>query len=385
MTEIDPVALTQALVRCPSVTPVDAGALDLVQRAAESLGFACHRLRFDAPGMPEIDNLFARLGTHRPHLCFAGHTDVVPVGDPADWSVDPFGGELRDGRLIGRGVADMKSAVAAFLAAVARFLEHTDGRMDGSIGLLITGDEEGEAVNGTAKVLRWLAENGQVPDVCLVGEPTSRERLGDVMKIGRRGSLNGTLRVYGRQGHTAYPHRADNAVHRLVRLLGRLIEARLDDGTDHFAPSHLEVTSVDVGNPATNVIPAAARATFNVRFNDRHTGADVERRLRDILGQDAGRHELAITISGESFLTEPGPWTETVARAVERTVGRRPALSTSGGTSDARFIKDLCPVVDLGLSGQTIHQVDEQVSVADIHGLTDIYAALLLEYFSGQF
>ena len=359
----DPVALAQALIRCPSVTPADAGALDVVAGAAEALGFAVHRLDFD--GTP---NLFARRGDAAPHFCFAGHTDVVPPG--AAWSADPFGGELRDGALYGRGACDMKGGIAAFLAAIP-------DDAPGSISLLITGDEEGPATGGTARVLEWMAAHGHIPDFCLVGEPTNPERLGEVIKIGRRGSLNARITVDGVQGHVAYPARADNPVHRLVRALAELTGAALDHGTDWFEPSSLQVTSVDVGNTATNVVPAAAAARLNIRFNDRHTGATLEAWLREVLARHADRWTIDVKVSGEAFLTAPGPHTDRLARAVAEATGVQPRLDTGGGTSDARFIATYCPVAEFGLVGATMHMADECVPVADLRTLAAAYAAII--------
>ena len=384
---IDPVDLTRALIRCPSVTPRDAGALDVLQTALERLGFTCHRLPFGA-GEARVDNLYARLGDKAPNFCFAGHTDVVPVGDPQSWTVDPFGAALVDGQVYGRGATDMKGAVAAFVAAVARFLAASgaqfisEGR--GSISLLITGDEEGDAVDGTVKVLDWLKVRGERLDACLVGEPTNQKRLGDMIKIGRRGSLTAKLTVHGVQGHTAYPQLADNPVHRLVRMLDAVTREALDDGTEHFQPSNLQITSIDVGNAASNVIPARAEAAFNLRFNDRHSAKSVEAWLRRKFDEAAagGRYELAIKVSGEAFLTPPGPLSELIARAAEAETGVVPELSTTGGTSDARFIKDHCPVAEFGLVGLTMHKADERSAVADIEALTRIYQAVLAGFFA---
>jgi succinyl-diaminopimelate desuccinylase len=381
---IDPLDLTRALIRCPSVTPRDEGALDVLETALEPLGFRCHRLPF-GEGAQRVDNLYARLGDEAPNFCFAGHTDVVPVGDPEGWTVEPFGAALADGHVYGRGAADMKSAVAAFVAAVARFVDER-GAPKGSISLLITGDEEGDAVNGTVKVLDWLKTKGEKLDACLVGEPTNPQRLGDMIKIGRRGSLTGKLTVYGVQGHTAYPQFADNPVHRLVRMLDAVAREKLDDGTEHFQPSNLQITSVDVGNPASNVIPARAEAAFNLRFNDKHTAKSLEAWLRRTFdaAAEGGRYDLAIKVSGEAFLTPPGPLSALIAKAVEAETGVKPALSTTGGTSDARFIKDHCPVTEFGLVGLTMHKADERSSVADIEALTRIYQAVLAGFFAGR-
>lgn len=372
---LDPVDVAARLIRCPSVTPEDGGALDLLQSLLEPMGFVCHRLRFEAEGTDPIDNLYARRGGDGPHLCFAGHTDVVPVGDAAAWSRGPFDGTVAEERLWGRGAADMKGGIAAFVAAVDRHLAGGGGA--GSISLLITGDEEGPAVNGTTRVLDWMEANGEIPDMCIVGEPTNPNAMGDMMKIGRRGSFTGRLVVRGTQGHVAYPHLAENPVHGLLRLLEPFAHGTLDEGTAHFPPTTLSVTTVDVGNPATNVIPAEARATFNVRFNDAHSSASLEKMFRESFDQKGVRYDLETECSGESFVTEPGALSELVSDAVAEVTGRRPELSTTGGTSDARFIKRLCPVVEFGLVGQTMHKVDEHVAVADVRALTDIYAAIL--------
>jgi succinyl-diaminopimelate desuccinylase len=368
-----PVQLAQDLIRRPSVTPEDAGALDVLAEALEGLGFACHHIR-SSTGGPEIRNLYARLGTQGPNICFAGHTDVVPVGK--GWTVEPFEGSIDQGRLFGRGSADMKGAIACFVAAVARLLK--DGPPKGSVSLLITGDEEGPAVDGTVKVLDWLAARGERIDCCIVGEPTNPKRLGDMMKIGRRGSLNCRLTVFGTQGHSAYPHLADNPIPRLLEILRLLTEKPLDEGTPHFQASTLALTTVDVGNPATNVIPAEARAGFNIRFNDLHSGASLERWIRDTVAQAGGEVEIKVEVSGESFLTPPGALSEAIAQATFEVTGLRPEASTSGGTSDARFIKNHCAVVEFGLVGQTMHKSDEHVSIADMEALTEIYRRVLI-------
>lgn len=382
---VDPVELACELVRRPSVTPMDAGVLDLLAGALAPLGFVCHRLRFETPGADPVDNLYARLGTAAPHLCFAGHTDVVPAGDPAAWSVDPFAGVVEDGRLVGRGAADMKGAVAAFVAAVSGLVEAAGsppGGIPGSISLLITGDEEGPAVNGTRKVLDWLVERGERIDACIVGEPTNPNRLGEMVKIGRRGSLTGKLSVSGTQGHVAYPHLADNPLPRLVRMLAGLTGRPLDEGSAHFPPSSLQITTIDVANPAENVIPALGRATFNIRFNDLHTSRTLMDWARSVCDDVGGAYELDFRVSGEAFLTEPGPLSELVAGAVERVTGIRPELSTTGGTSDARFIRAVCPVVEFGAVGRTMHKVDEQIAVADLLLLADVYRQILEDFFA---
>ena len=388
--EIQTIDLARDLIRRPSVTPADEGALDVLQAALEGLGFVCTRLPFGegAEGRDaRVDNLYARLGTASPNFCFAGHTDVVPTGDRDGWSVDPFSADIRDGVLYGRGASDMKGAIAAFVAATARFLAGRGGAFDGSISLLITGDEEGEAVNVTTKVLDWLAEQGETLDMCLVGEPTNPTELGEMVKIGRRGSMTGHLTVTGVQGHTAYPHLADNPVHRLVRMLDAITRDPLDDGTDHFQPSTLQISTVDVGNPATNVIPGTARATFNLRYNDIHTGASLTEWLRGKFDAamaeigPGGSYDLDVRISGEAFLTPPGPLSDTVQDAVEAAIGRRPELSTTGGTSDARFIRNHCPVCEFGAVGQTMHKADERMAVADLEALSRIYEAVLERIF----
>ncbi len=382
---IDPVELARDLIRCRSVTPEDDGALDVLERVLEDLGFVCHRLRFSEQGTPDVDNLYARLGDRGPNFCFAGHTDVVPAGPRDSWSVDPFAAEIRGEELYGRGAADMKGAIAAFVAAAAQVI--AGGGPRGTISLLITGDEEGPARNGTRKVLAWLAERGEGIDACLVGEPTNPARLGEMIKIGRRGSMSGTLTVHGTQGHSAYPQLADNAAHRLVRMLHAVTEAPLDSGNDHFEPSSLQIASIDIGNPASNVIPGRARAIFNIRFNDLHSSESLTRWLRDTFDRAAGpdgRYDLAIEVSGEAFYTPPGAFTDLVAGAVERVLGRRPALGTTGGTSDARFIKDYCPVAEFGLVGATMHKVDERTSLADIRALAEIYRIVLEGFFARQ-
>ena len=377
---LDPVTLAQALIRCRSVTPEDSGALGVLEAALKPLGFTCHRLRFEEEGTAPVDNLYARLGTEGPNFCFAGHTDVVPPGELKGWSIDPFAAEIHNGRLYGRGAVDMKGAIAAFVAATARHLQ-TNGKPKGSISLLITGDEEGVAINGTRKVLGWLKEKGETLDACVVGEPTNPKSLGDMIKIGRRGSLTGYLTAYGAQGHVAYPHLADNPLPRLVRMLAAITEEPLDEGTAHFQPSTLALTTIDVGNPANNVIPAQGQATFNIRFNDAHTPAGLEAWLRGKFDAVGGAYDLRVACSGDSFVTPPGPLTELVADAAQAVTGRRPEYSTTGGTSDARFIKDVCPVVEFGLVGQTMHKVDEHVALDDLAKLTDIYGAILRDVF----
>lgn len=376
----DPVALVTRLIRCPSVTPRDEGALDVLAGALEALGFTCHRLTFSAPGTPDVDNLYARLGDDEPNFCFAGHTDVVPVGTPEDWRYGPFAAEIADGKLYGRGAVDMKGAIAAFAAATARLLAEPGRSLSGSISMLITGDEEGPAINGTRKVLDWLADRHERIDWCLVGEPTNPTTLGQMIKIGRRGSLNARLLVHGIQGHVAYPAEAENPVHHLVTMLADLTGTPLDRGTEHFDPSSLQVTTVDVGNPTTNLIPARASAGLNIRFNDLHTGEELIAWLRSRLDRFGCRYDLDANVSGEAFLTPPGDLSTALSRAVENVTGRTPELSTSGGTSDARFIKDYCPVVEFGLINETAHKVDEHLSLAELEMLTSIYQRTLADF-----
>lgn len=380
----DVAAILTDLVRCPSVTPEAGAALDAAQAVLEPLGFECHRLVFDEGGTP-VDNLFARRGTGAPHLCFAGHVDVVPPGDVSAWSAPPFGAAIRDGRMIGRGTEDMKGAVAAFLAATSAFLEG-NAALTGSISFLITGDEEGPAINGTTKVLEWMEDQGHVPDFCLLGEPTNRDALGDTAKIGRRGSLTGHLTVAGRQGHVGYPALAANPVPVLVSLLDALNQP-VDEGTDQFEPSNLEITTVDVGNPATNVIPARATASFNVRFNDRWSAKTLDAHLRTMLSRVKTRSGVVWTLTTESnaeaFLTEPGPFVDLIIEAVRETTDLVPTLSTNGGTSDARFITRVCPVIEFGLVGRSMHQVDEHVPLCELEQLAGVYRTVLKRVFSG--
>lgn len=378
---VDPVELTRALIRCRSVTPHEGGALDLLQATLEEVGFAVRRMRFSENGTPDVDNLYARLGDAAPNFCFAGHTDVVPPGPESEWTNDPFAGVEIDGIVHGRGAADMKGAIAAFVSAVSRLA--SNGGVPGSVSLLLTGDEEGPAINGTKKMLTALAEEGETLDACITGEPTNPNSLGEMIKIGRRGSLNAVLRVSGVRGHVGYPHLADNPVHRLMAMLSAVTEAPLDEGTEHFQPSSLQVTSVDVGNGAHNVIPGEAHARLNIRFNNLHSGETLERWLRQTLdrGAEGGAYELDVHVTGESFLTPPGLLSDLVCDAVEGELGVRPTLSTSGGTSDSRFIKDFCPVLDFGLVGATMHKSNEQAEVSDILALSRIYEAVLRGYF----
>jgi len=381
----DPIAIARDLVRCRSVTPEEGGALSFLQGLLARAGFAVHRLVFDEPGTAPVDNFYARIGTAKPNLVFAGHTDVVPAGNEASWAHPPFAGEVAGDKLYGRGAVDMKGGIAAFVAAALDYLSLNGGRPQGSISLLITGDEESVAVNGTIKLLKWAAERGEKFDHCILGEPSNVEVLGDTIKTGRRGSLNGTLIVTGRQGHVAYPERADNPIRGLVTLIAAL-QAPLDRGSELFAPSNLEFTSIDVGNPTVNLIPGEARARFNIRYNDRHSQAAlkmlIERRAE---AAAAGRVHCAIEwqpSNADVFVTKPGPFTDLAVAAIAEVTGRTPKLSTSGGTSDARFIKDYCPVLEFGLVGQTMHAVDECTPVADLVTLTAVYRRIIERYFA---
>ncbi len=378
---VDAIELARAMIRCNSVTPTDGGAQNVLKTALEGLGFDCELVTFSDDGTPDVQNLYARLGDSGPNFCFAGHTDVVPIGDDDAWVVDPFGAEVKDGTLYGRGAVDMKSAIACFADAASQFLEAHKGDFGGSISFLITGDEEGPAINGTKKLLAWAQDKGEIWDACVVGEPTNPKDIGEMIKIGRRGSLNGKLTVYGVQGHTAYPHLADNPIHRLAKMVDALTAAELDQGSNHFQASTLQFSTIDVGNPATNVIPARASATFNVRFNDLHTSANVEAWAREKLDGIGGDYDLDIYVSGESFLTPPGRLSDILAGAVKAVTGKDPDLSTTGGTSDARFIKDYCPVAEFGLVSQTMHKANESVAVEDIQTLTKIYLTVLENFF----
>ncbi|MFX0546406.1 succinyl-diaminopimelate desuccinylase [Roseovarius sp. S1116L3] len=381
-TPIDPAELTAALIRCPSVTPEEGGALGLLEDLLSQAGFACWRV--DRGG---IANLYARWGDKGAprSIGFNGHTDVVPLGDEAAWTVAPFGAEVKDGMMWGRGATDMKSGVAAFAAAAVDFVQQTPP--DGAVILAITGDEEGDALDGTTAILDWMEEKGEAMDVCLVGEPTCPEEMGDMIKIGRRGSLSAWITITGKQGHSAYPHRAVNPLPAMARLVDRISSHTLDEGTDHFDPSTLAVVNIDTGNAATNVIPAAVRATVNIRYNDIHSGDSLTEWLQgqlDTICDEMGvTGELTVKNSGEAFLTPPGDFSDLIVRAVEAETGRTPVLSTSGGTSDARFVKNHCPVVECGLVGKTMHQVDENVSIEQIHQLKAIYGRILRDYFAG--
>jgi len=384
MTTPDVTRLLGALVRCPSVTPDAGAALDLAAGWLAPCGFDCHRLVFEADGTAPVDNLFARLGTGSPHFCFAGHLDVVPPGETSAWSSPPFAGDIADGKMIGRGTEDMKGGVAAFIAAVLGLIDAGGATLSGSVSLLLTGDEEGPAVNGTVKVLEWMAENGHTPDHCLVGEPTGVNTLGDVAKIGRRGSLNGHLTVRGKQGHVAYPARAANPIPMALDLIAALTEP-LDEGTGNFEASNLQITSIDAANTAVNIIPGRVEILFNCRFNDRWTSAGLEvelrRRLNAVAAAGATSWQLKTSSNAQSFITATGTFTNLVAKAVKDTIGIEPELTTGGGTSDARFVTKYCPVVEFGLVGRSMHQVDEYVPVSDLETLACVYRLILERYF----
>ncbi|MFT3939484.1 succinyl-diaminopimelate desuccinylase [Rhodopseudomonas sp.] len=379
-------SIAQDLLRCPSVTPADAGALDVLETLLKGAGFTVHRVTFSEPGTADIDNLYARIGDGAPHLCFAGHTDVVPPGEASAWTHGAFAGDVADGLLYGRGAVDMKGGIACAAAATLDYLAATGGKPKGSISFLITGDEEDVAVNGTVKLLQWAAERGERFDHCIVGEPSNVEAIGDTIKIGRRGSQSGVLIVDGVQGHVAYPHRAANPVPDIARLITALNDEPLDAGSAQFQPSNLEFTSVDVGNTATNVIPAQARAKFNIRFNDHHTQetlkALVEQRLAAACGNRIRARIEWLPSNADVFVTKPGAFTDLVGGAIAEVTGRIPDLNTGGGTSDARFIAKYCPVVEFGLVGQTMHQIDERTPVSDLDKLTAIYRGVLEKYFA---
>lgn len=374
----DPVTLAQALIRQPTVNPCHDGAQDVLADALESLGFRTKRYHFDG-----VDNLYARLGGSSPNICFAGHTDVVPIGDAAGWTVDPFGAEIRGGVMYGRGTSDMKGAIAAFVSAAARYLDD-HGAPQGSISLLITGDEEGPGINGTRRLLPAVIADGEVIDHCIVGEPTSEDVIADIVKNGRRGSLNAVVKAVGKQGHAAYPEKSANPMPALLDALQKLRAMKLDDGSPGFQPSNLEITTIDVGNPAHNVIPAQATAKFNIRFNPNHTGDALMKRISDLISTtDRG---VTVTVdqrvTGEAFYTQPGKLTDLIVAAVSAETGRQPQLTTGGGTSDARYIKDICPVAELGVRNEMAHKVDECIPVDEIETLCRIYYRLLAGYFA---
>ncbi|SCX06236.1 Succinyl-diaminopimelate desuccinylase [Agrobacterium sp. DSM 25558] len=388
----DPVANLAALIRCPSVTPAEGGALTLLDTLLTPIGFAVDRVMATEEGTPDVENLYARLGDHGPHLMFAGHTDVVPVGDEAAWSHPPFAAEIAGGEMFGRGAVDMKGGIACFVAAIARHIEK-HGKPEGSVSFLITGDEEGPSINGTSKLLEWAAAKGETWDACVVGEPTNPDQLGDMIKIGRRGSLSGRIVVHGVQGHAAYPHLADNPLRGMLQLTQALMDPPFDNGTDNFQPSNLEITTIDTGNAATNVIPSKATASFNIRFNDTWTAetlrAEIIRRLDEAAADGALRPDRSpVTYDiiwadrpAHVFLTRNNALISSLSGAVAEVTGNEPKLSTTGGTSDARFIKDYCPVVEFGLVGQTMHMVDERVAVADLETLTRIYEVFIERWF----
>ena len=382
----DAVSITRDLVRCPSVTPADAGALGVLENILKAAGFEVHRVTFSEPGTADIDNLYARIGTSAPHISFAGHTDVVPAGDEAAWTSGAFSGDVKDGFLYGRGAVDMKGGIACSVAAALQYLADHGGQPKGSISFLITGDEEAIAINGTVKLLQWVKARGETFDHCVLGEPSNVETLGDCIKIGRRGSLSGTLYVDGIQGHVAYPHRAANPVPDLASIVVALSQEPLDHGSAQFQASNLEFTSIDVGNSATNVIPAQARAKFNIRFNDLHNQDSLRELVEQRVAKAAGnRIKARVTweySNANVFVTKPGAFTDLAVAAIEAVTGRKPELSTSGGTSDARFISNYCPVIEFGLVGQTMHQVDERTPVSDLDKLTKIYRGMLDRYFA---
>jgi succinyl-diaminopimelate desuccinylase len=381
----DALSIARELIRCRSVTPADAGALSVLEKILKGSGFDCHRVTFGEPGTADIDNLYARIGDQPPHIAFAGHTDVVPPGDEGAWTHGAFSAEVRDGMLYGRGAVDMKGGIACSVAAALSYLAERDGKPKGSISFLITGDEEDISVNGTVKLLQWATERGEKFDHCVLGEPSNVETIGDTIKVGRRGSQSGTLYVDGVQGHVAYPHRASNPVPDISRLIVALSDEALDHGSEQFQPSNLEFTSVDVGNSASNVIPGQARAKFNIRYNDLHSQDSlrtlVEQRLATACGNRIRARIIWEPSNANVFVTRPGPFTDLAVAAIEEVTGLTPEFSTSGGTSDARFIANYCPVIEFGLVGQTMHQVDERTPVADIEKLTRIYRGILDRYF----
>lgn len=378
----DVIEIAKKLIQFPSITPEDAGCQDYLQSILKPLGFEIFDLPFEGNGGTYlVKNFFARKGTSSPHICFAGHTDVVPPGDEAAWSVPPFSGTVKDGKLIGRGSSDMKGQIAAFAAAVQDFISDNPD-FKGSISFLITGDEEAEAINGTERVLEWMADNNHIPDVCLVGEPSNPSFMGEEIKIGRRGSLSGTLTVHGVQGHVAYPDRADNPLPTLIALTSALQSAIFDKGSAYFQPTNLEVTSIDVGNPSVNVIPARGTTKFNIRYSDRWNRQTLEEKIRQVLDGVNTNYDLKLTKGAECFLTAPGEWTSLVSRVVEKITWHKPAQSTGGGTSDARFVAKYCPVVEFGMTNGTIHKVDEHCTVADLEQCTAIYHEILKSYFA---
>lgn len=377
---IDPVLLAQSLIRCRSVTPQDAGAQDVVAQHLEAMGFTIHRLPFQTEGHPRIHNIFARLGTEGPHFCYGGHTDVVPEGDAALWRHPPFDAVIEDGKLYGRGTSDMKGSIAAFIAAVCSYLKENPSPK-GSISLLITGDEEAHSIDGTARVLDWMQAHGHIPDLALVGEPSNSHSLGETMRIGRRGSMNGVLTAHGRQGHVAYPDRADNAAERIIKLTQALLQKPLDTGNEFFPASRLVLTSIDVGNTASNVIPEKAVAKFNIRFNNLWTRETLSQHLRALLQATGEPYDLKLSGNANSFMTAPGNYTKFIVDAIESVSGKRPQFDTGGGTSDARFFAQYCPVVEYGPINQTIHQTDEHIDIHVLQELTRTYSKILEQFF----
>lgn len=375
-TPVDPIEITSYLINCPSITPHEGGALSYLEQLLIPMGFKCHRLVFEAPGTDPVHNLFAQRGEGPGGICFAGHTDVVPAGDIQAWSQDPFKATVKDGYLYGRGAADMKGSIGAFIAAVNLLLQENPD-YPSPIALMITGDEEGPAINGTRKILPWMAEHHLTPGFCIVGEPTCREVMGDTIKIGRRGTLTGHLTILGTQGHVAYPHRADNPIPRLLNTLQALNASPQENPSSFFDPSHLEITTIDVGNLASNIIPATARASFNIRFSDQQTPESLTKWIQDICQTHGGQHTLDIDYGGDSFLQEPNPWMHEIARIVESVTGVKPDLNTVGGTSDARFIYKYCPVLEFGPVGRTMHKIDECVKTSDLEDLTRVYGEIL--------
>ena len=377
------VELTKSLISCPSVTPNNEGVLDLLQKELTDMGFTCNRYLFSDTDTPDVDNLFAKIGSGAPHLCFGGHTDVVPVGDENAWSSNPFEATEKNGKLYGRGASDMKSAIAAFVSAVREYLENN--QVKGTISLLITNDEEGPAINGTRKVLEEIYKNGEKIDSCLVGEPTCPSNLGEMIKIGRRGSLTGKLIIFGLQGHVAYPSRANNPSTIIVNILKKLKEIQFDKGTRDFQPTNLEVTRININNTADNVIPATAEATFNIRFNNKHSSNSLKKKLNKIFRKITKKHKskfkIEYRVSGEAFLTKPNKTTFMIQNIIKKITKLKPKLSTTGGTSDLRFIRTICPGLEFGLVGKTMHKVDEAVSLKDLKNLTKIYQNILQNYF----
>ncbi|MAR79542.1 MAG: succinyl-diaminopimelate desuccinylase [Rhodospirillaceae bacterium] len=380
--DIDPVKLSQSLIQCPSVTPNQAGALDLIQKILEANGFDCTRLPFKEKDTHEVDNLYACWGNGAPNLCFAGHVDVVPPGEKSLWEEDPFSGKIVNNILFGRGAADMKSAIASFISAAIKYVDEIKVNHSGTISFLITSDEEGPAINGTKKVLEWLNKNNIKIDDCIIGEPTNPNKLGEMIKIGRRGSLTGRLEVFGKEGHVAYPEIADNPISKLINIVKVLNEEKLDNGNQYFQPSNLEITTIDVDNEITNMTPLSAKAVFNIRFNDQHTSDSLKEWLNKVCIQHSENFKLDISVSGESFFSGPGKLSTIVAQSINDELGVDPELSTNGGTSDGRFIKNFSNVVEFGLIGKTMHKLNENININDINSLTNIYFKVIKKYFS---